>query len=275
MAYRPRRQSRGRAGRGRRSHRGKAPTMAATATSKPIAPRDRETLWKMHVHGAVSAGAATVCRPADADRRPRDNHAHRVHSNGGNGDDDGTHADAAFVRIALDVLDDCGMLCARVVPGAPATIEMGPRRIDGVWAPIVDRALAAAVACAPASERSDRPPPSSSVIGTDAVYASCCEGWSMPRRDFTSLGPHAQAALRALIIKRAASLSMSAVPAGPFAYRLVRTDPTISDASKDDPGSEDDPIYGGPGIGWALFKAYAIALAVIVPLAMALCMDDG
>ncbi|BCU03986.1 hypothetical protein [Pandoravirus japonicus] len=256
--------------------------MAATATSKPTAPRDRETLWKMHVHSAVGAGAAAVCRPvdvgdreSDAGRRLQDNHVHWVRDNSGDGDDDDdeTHADAAFVRIALDVLDDCGMLCARVVPGTPATIEMGPRQVDGVWGPIIDRALAAAAACSLASGQSDQPPPLSPAVEIDAVYALCCEGRSTPRRDFASLGPHAQAVLRALIAERAAALSMSAVPAGPHAYRLVRTGPTVGDTSKDDRAFEDDPIYGGPGIGWALLKAYAVALAVIIPLAMALCMD--
>lgn len=251
--------------------------MAATATSKPMAPRDRETLWKMHVHSAVSAGASTVCRPVDADgresdagRRSRDNRAHRVHGDGGNGDDNGTHEDDAFLRIALDVLDDCGILCARVVPGAPATIEIGPRQVDGIWGPIVDRALATVAARALASGQSDQLPP---VVEINTVYAMCCEDRSTPRRDFASLGPRARAALRALIVERAASLSMSAVPAGPHAYRLVRTDPPVGDTRKDDAAPEDDPIYGGPGIGWALFKAYAVAVAVIIPLAMALCMD--
>ncbi|AVK75005.1 hypothetical protein pqer_cds_583 [Pandoravirus quercus] len=269
----------GRGSKRRRPSRGKAHAraskkairMAATATSKPAMPQDRETLWKMHVHRAVTAGASTVCRPAKdngpkphVDERPQVAYGDCV-------GDDNDETDAAFVQIALDVLDDRGVLCARVVPGMPATIEMGPHKVDALWGPLIDRALLAAMASAPPlSGRCDRPPTTPSVE-VDAIYATCCKDLPANRRDFASLGPRAQAALRALITARADSLSLCATQTSPLICRLARKDPTVGGIDAVDP-AEEDPIYGGPGIGWALFKAYAIAIVVIIPLAMALCM---
>ncbi|AJF97714.1 hypothetical protein TW95_gp0980 [Pandoravirus inopinatum] len=240
----------------------KAIRMAATATSKPATPQDRETLWKMHVHHAVTAGASTVCRPVkDNGPKPHvDERPQVAYGDCAGGDDD--QIDAAFVQIALDVLDDRGVLCARVVPGMPATIEMGPHKVDALWGPLVDRALLAAVASVP---------PTTPSVEVDAIYAACCKDLPATRRKFASLGPRAQAALHALITARADSLSLCATQTSPLAYRLAHKNPTVGGIDVDDPAKE-DPIYGGPGIGWALFKAYAVAIVVIIPLAMALCM---
>ncbi|AGO84616.1 hypothetical protein psal_cds_681 [Pandoravirus salinus] len=259
----------------------KTAKMAATAETVPATPRDRETFWKMRVHRAVTAGASTVCRPVDADHPTLDDsrRAHEARGDCARDDDDDEgekkkdkdddEADAAFVQIALDVLDDHGVLCPRVVPGAaPATIEINPRTdMDAVWGPIVDRVLTAAMASGP---RSSAPPDqltTAALVKVEAIYAACCKDSPTHGRTFESLGPCGHDALRALITARAASLGLNAVSAGSFVYRLTPKD--AADTDTDDP-TLNDPIYGGPGIGWALFKAYAIAIAVIIPLAMAL-----
>lgn len=216
---------------------GKAYKMA-TAASAPSTLQDRETQWKMHVLRAVDRGDPSVARPLyeiAASNAPT----------GASGDAFGADDDAAFVRLALDVLDDCRQVVyAR--PLQDSVVAIGPRA-TALWGDALDRALDAA--------RQEAALRSPVILDMRAIHNACGASWSLTPRCCDIMGK--------MVTARAAARHMDAVALAPFMYRLA-----LDGTDGAEPGPEQ-----WPPICWTLAKAYCMVVAVIVPLILALCAD--
>nr|UDO47420.1 hypothetical protein [Pandoravirus massiliensis] len=205
----------------------------------PSTPQDRETRWKMHVLRAVDRGDAVVSRPADeavlCGALPRG-----AENDVAAADDDDN---GAFVRLALDVLDDCREVTyARPLEGG--VVAIGPRA-TALWGGVLDRALDAA-----RQEAATRSP---ILVDMRAIHAACGAAWPLAPRCCEILGK--------MVTTGAVARHMDVAALGPFVYRL-----TLDGTDGAEPGPEQ-----WPPIGWALAKAYCMVVAVIVPLILALC----
>lgn len=212
--------------------------MSSTAASVPAAPQDRETRWKMHVLCAVDRGDPSVARPLDdgavpgaLSRRP----TNATESDG----------DAAFVRLALDVLDDCReVVYAR--PLGEGVVEIGPRA-SVLWSNALNSALDVA--------RQEAAMRSPVVLDMRTIHNASGATWPLSARSYDILGK--------MVTTRAAARHMDAAVSAPFLYRL-----TLDGTDGAEPGPEQ-----WPPIGWTLAKAYCMVVAVIVPLILALCAN--
>ncbi|WBR14511.1 hypothetical protein pkur_cds_336 [Pandoravirus kuranda] len=211
----------------------------ATATSVPGTPQDRETRWKMHVLCAVDRGDPSVARPPDKSTAP--NVLTEASGDAPEGHDD----DAAFVRLALDVLDDCrDVVYAR--PLAEGVVAIGPRA-SALWGDTLNRALDVA--------RQEAAVRSPVMLDMRTIHGASGSEWPLTPRCCEILGK--------MVTARAAARHIDAAALGPFVYRL-----TLDGTDGAEPGPE-----GWPPIGWALAKAYCVVIAVIVPLILALCTN--
>ncbi|AVK77276.1 hypothetical protein pmac_cds_588 [Pandoravirus macleodensis] len=214
--------------------------MSSTATTVPGTPQDRETRWKMHVLCAVDRGDPFVTRPPNDNTVP-DAISVRSTDPTGAGDDD----DTAFVRLALDVLDDCReVVCAR--PLREGVVAIGPRA-SALWGDALNGALDAA--------RQEAAMRSPVVLDMRTIHNACGATWPLTARSCDILGK--------MITTRAAARHMDAAVSAPFLYRL-----TLNGTDGAEPGPEQ-----WPPIGWALAKAYCMVVAVVVPLILALCAN--